>query len=120
MKFQWLVRRRIFSQWIADGKHRTKAMPHVKSYCRVSPDLTKLAYFLLTSANLSKSAWGNNIQKDGGSYVRSYEMGVMFLPEFFSEEYFEIANLNKNKKLFPFMYDLPLTPYKKDDYPWCN
>lgn len=88
----------------------------------MSPGLNKLAYFLLTSANLSKSAWGNNIQKDGGSYIRSYEVGVMFLPKFFDEEYFEIQNTTErnNKILFPFMYDLPLTPYKKDDYPWCN
>ncbi|CAG9772390.1 unnamed protein product [Ceutorhynchus assimilis] len=109
-------------QWKADEKHRTRAMPHIKSYCRISPNLNKLAYFLLTSANLSKSAWGNPIQKDGGSSIRSYEMGVMFLPNFFDEEYFKINNStdNKNSHLFPFMYDLPLTPYKKDDYPWCN
>ncbi|XP_066145363.1 probable tyrosyl-DNA phosphodiesterase [Euwallacea fornicatus] len=109
-------------QWIADGKHRTRAMPHIKSYCRISPNLSKLAYFLLTSANLSKSAWGNVMQKNGASYVRSYEMGVMFLPKFFNEEYFEICDTEDrtNKSLFPFMYDLPLTPYQKNDYPWCN
>lgn len=97
-------------------------MPHIKSYCRVSPCLSKLAWFLITSANLSKSAWGSGLQKDKGVYVRSYEAGVMFLPQFFDEEYFEIAaTLNgKNKKLFPFMYDLPLTEYKSSDYPWCN
>ncbi|KAL1506295.1 hypothetical protein ABEB36_005686 [Hypothenemus hampei] len=119
-KQRWL--QTYMHQWMANGKNRTRAMPHIKSYCRVSPNLTKLAFFLLTSANLSKSAWGNNIQKDGGSYVRSYEMGVMFLPKFFDEEYFEIENSTerKNDMLFPFMYDLPLTSYNKDDYPWCN
>uniref|UniRef100_A0AAR5QH68 PBZ-type domain-containing protein n=1 Tax=Dendroctonus ponderosae TaxID=77166 RepID=A0AAR5QH68_DENPD len=117
-KQRWL--QTYMHQWIADARHRTRAMPHIKSYCRVSPGLDKLAYFLLTSANLSKSAWGNNIQKDGGCYIRSYEMGVMFLPRFFDEEFFEISNPTTTKALFPFIYDLPLTPYKKDDYPWCN
>lgn len=97
-------------------------MPHIKSYCRVSPCLTKLAYYLLTSANLSKSAWGGPFAKDNGVYVRSYEAGVMFLPKFFDEDYFEIKRTlnSKNKNVFPFMYDLPLVPYRATDYPWCN
>ncbi|XP_057651302.1 probable tyrosyl-DNA phosphodiesterase [Diorhabda carinulata] len=109
-------------QWKAESYGRTRAMPHIKTYCRISPCLSKLAYFLLTSANLSKSAWGGPFGKDMGVYVRSYEVGVLFLPIFFDEEYLEISNTNnrKNKNLFPFMYELPLTPYKKDDYPWCN
>ncbi|XP_044747626.1 probable tyrosyl-DNA phosphodiesterase [Coccinella septempunctata] len=109
-------------QWKADRLQRSRAMPHIKSYTRVSPCLTKLAYYLLTSANLSKSAWGGNIQKDQGVYIRSYEVGVLFLPELFEEEYFEISQTlsSKNSNVFPFMYDLPLTPYKSDDYPWCN
>nr|CAH7733886.1 unnamed protein product [Callosobruchus chinensis] len=109
-------------QWKAEAYGRSRAMPHIKSYCRVSPCLTKLAYFLLTSANLSKAAWGGPFNKDGSVYVRSYEAGVLFLPKFFDQEYFEIKNTpaNKNGTLFPFMYDLPLTPYRKDDYPWCN
>ncbi|XP_060531183.1 probable tyrosyl-DNA phosphodiesterase isoform X2 [Cylas formicarius] len=119
-KQKWL--HNYLHQWKADKRHRSRAMPHIKSYCRVSPCLNKLSYFLLTSANLSKSAWGSNIQKDGGSYVRSCEVGVLFLPSFFDEDYFEIQNTitNKNKQLFPLMYDLPLTAYKKEDYPWCN
>lgn len=112
----------IFSHWMADVTGRSRVMPHIKSYCRISPCLTKLAWFLLTSANISKSAWGGNIQRDSSVYVRSYEVGVMFLPHFFDEEYFFISNVNvdEEKKLFPFMYDLPLTSYNSSDYPWCN
>lgn len=96
-------------------------MPHIKSYCRVSPCLSKLAWFLLTSANLSKSAWGGNIQRDKAISVRSYEVGVMFLPKFFDCEYFYIENSdNYEGTLFPFMYDLPLTSYSSNDTPWCN
>ncbi|XP_050498259.1 probable tyrosyl-DNA phosphodiesterase [Diabrotica virgifera virgifera] len=119
-KQKWL--QEYMYQWKAASHGRTRAMPHIKTYCRVSPCLSKIAYFLLTSANLSKSAWGSGFGKDMGVYIRSYEAGVLFLPPFFDEEYFEIstADNNKNKRLFPFMYDLPLTSYKRDDYPWCN
>ncbi|KAJ3650648.1 hypothetical protein Zmor_016734 [Zophobas morio] len=119
-KQKWL--QTYLHQWKADKLNRSRAMPHIKTYCRVSPCLSKLAWFLVTSANISKSAWGGNLQKDRATYIRSYEAGVMFLPKFFDEEYFEIASTlsNKNKKLFPFLYDLPLTEYKSSDYPWCN
>ncbi|XP_018573355.1 probable tyrosyl-DNA phosphodiesterase isoform X2 [Anoplophora glabripennis] len=119
-KQRWL--QEYMHQWKAEAYGRTRAMPHIKTYCRVSPCLTKLAYFLVTSANLSKSAWGGPVGKDSGVYVRSYEVGVLYLPKFFDEEYLEIKRTlsSKNKKLFPFMYDLPLVPYKSDDYPWCN
>lgn len=109
------------SQWKADHSHRTKAMPHIKTYCRVSPCTSKLAWFLITSANISKSAWGGNIQKNSSSYVRSYEVGVLFLPTYFEEDSFPIKDFeNSGRKLFPFMYDIPLTSYKSSDQPWCS
>lgn len=57
-----------------------------------------------------------------GVHVRSYEVGVMFLPKFFGDEYFEIENTvqRKSKNIFPLMYDLPLVGYRSNDYPWCN
>nr|XP_022901658.1 probable tyrosyl-DNA phosphodiesterase [Onthophagus taurus] len=102
-------------KWSADSLSRTRAMPHIKTYCRISPCKSKLAWFLLTSANISKAAWGGGIQRDGGIYVRSYEAGVMFFPSFFNQEHFEIG-----KDTFPFMYDTTLKNYGSDDYPWCN
>ncbi|XP_029987014.1 tyrosyl-DNA phosphodiesterase 1 isoform X2 [Sphaeramia orbicularis] len=55
-----------FHRWKANTTGRTHAMPHIKTYMRVSPDFTQLAWFLITSANLSKAAWGalekNNTQ----------------------------------------------------------
>lgn len=53
-------------------------MPHIKLYTRPSPDQTSLAWVILTSANLSKAAWGQDT-KDG-SLVRSWEAGVVWLP----------------------------------------
>lgn len=61
-------------------------MPHIKTYARVSPCGRHLAWFHLTSANLSKAAWGKVQEPKGksgspGLYVMSYEAGVLFLPK---------------------------------------
>lgn len=57
-------------------------MPHIKSYCRVSPCCTEMSWFLLTSANLSKAAWGRQMKSDRSNYIISHEAGVLFLPQF--------------------------------------
>jgi hypothetical protein len=74
------------SEWKSDQRHRSKAMPHIKTYARVSPCGRHLAWFHLTSANLSKAAWGKLQQpkRSGGGpglYVMSYEAGVLFAPK---------------------------------------
>jgi len=56
-------------------------MPHIKTYCRVSPDWKKVAWFLLTSANLSKAAWGRSTHQGSGQNIMSYEAGVLFVPQ---------------------------------------
>lgn len=38
----------VFSRWKADSTGRSHAMPHIKTYMRVSPDYTELAWFLVT------------------------------------------------------------------------
>lgn len=40
------------SQWIAESTGRTRAAPHIKSYCRVSKDGNRAAWFLLTRYEL--------------------------------------------------------------------
>ena len=53
-KQPWL--RDYLYQWKSDKWSRTRAMPHIKTYSQVQEK--KAAYVLLTSANLSKAAWG--------------------------------------------------------------
>lgn len=53
-------------------------MPHIKTFTRYSGQ--KLAWFLLTSANLSKAAWGALQKNNSQLMIRSYELGVLFLP----------------------------------------
>ncbi|CUG89697.1 tyrosyl-DNA phosphatase (tyr1), putative [Bodo saltans] len=67
------------------GTHpRNHAMPHIKSYSRfhrvMGSGSGTLDWFLLTSSNLSRAAWGE-YQKGGAQVqIRSYELGVLFHP----------------------------------------
>ncbi|XP_036118694.1 tyrosyl-DNA phosphodiesterase 1 isoform X3 [Molossus molossus] len=73
-----------FHKWSAETSGRSHAMPHIKTYMRPSPDFSQIAWFLVTSANLSKAAWGA-LEKNGAQLmIRSYELGVLFLPSAFN------------------------------------
>ncbi|ONM57972.1 Tyrosyl-DNA phosphodiesterase 1 [Zea mays] len=56
-----------------------RAMPHIKTFTRYSGQ--NIAWFLLTSANLSKAAWGALQKNNTQLMIRSYELGVLFLPQ---------------------------------------
>ncbi|KAJ3032767.1 tyrosyl-DNA phosphodiesterase 1, partial [Rhizophlyctis rosea] len=66
----------LLHKWSATKAGRDKCMPHIKTFCRVTED-GEVGWFLLTSANLSKAAWGS-LEKGGKQLmVRSYELGVL-------------------------------------------
>ncbi|NXD14536.1 TYDP1 phosphodiesterase, partial [Nothocercus nigrocapillus] len=114
-----------FHKWSAEVSGRSHAMPHIKTYMRPSPDFQKIAWFLVTSANLSKAAWGA-LEKNGTQLmIRSYELGVLFLPSAFGLEkgYFHVkGKLHSESKdpvtSFPVPYDLPPEQYGSKDRPW--
>ncbi|XP_062974016.1 tyrosyl-DNA phosphodiesterase 1 [Elgaria multicarinata webbii] len=112
-----------FHKWSAETSGRSHAMPHIKTYMRASPDFQKIAWFLVTSANLSKAAWGA-FEKNGTQLmIRSYELGVLFLPSEFGVDtgYFQVKEniFSDNPVLsFPVPYDLPLEKYESKDRPW--
>jgi hypothetical protein len=62
---------------MAQGRHR--AMPHIKSYVRAAED-GEVAWCIITSANLSNSAWGQLQLKDEQLQIRHYELGCLFTP----------------------------------------
>ncbi|KAL0031162.1 hypothetical protein WJX77_006853 [Trebouxia sp. C0004] len=65
-------------KWGGEPWGRQRAMPHIKSYTRYEGQ--QVAWFILASHNLSKAAWGA-VQKQGTQlFIRSFELGVMFLP----------------------------------------
>ncbi|XP_060817013.1 probable tyrosyl-DNA phosphodiesterase [Bombus pascuorum] len=106
-------------QWKATRTARDKAMPHIKTYTRISPNLDKIPWFVLTSANLSKAAWG--IARNDSHHIYSYEAGVVFIPHFVTgSTTFPIKNEEDGVPVFPIPYDLPLTRYGSGDKPFVT
>ncbi|KAJ3186535.1 tyrosyl-DNA phosphodiesterase 1 [Gaertneriomyces sp. JEL0708] len=127
-------------QWSAKRAGRERAMPHIKTFTRVSPTGT-IAWFLLTSSNLSKAAWGS-FEKGGTQLmIRSYELGVLLAPHHFQAfpgQRLLLRNVtpdvapnidlvasapstsNAGDVVVPIRlpYDLPLVPYEAEDEPW--
>ncbi|GBP52737.1 Probable tyrosyl-DNA phosphodiesterase [Eumeta japonica] len=92
-------------------------MPHIKSYIRISPDAKKAAYYVLTSGNVSKAAWGTFNKGNGALRIMSYEAGVMFLPSFvLNKDFFSLDKSDNDHLSVP--YDLPPVPYEEDMSPW--
>lgn len=104
-------------QWKSQSRNRDRAMPHIKSYCRYSGD--GLFWFVLTSANMSKSAWG--VTK-GSLNINSYEVGIALFPRvMLGTDYFPM-NENQQKDGTPILklpFDIPLEPYAAEDQPFC-
>ena len=115
-------------------------MPHIKSYARFDPSEERageLDWAIVTSCNLSKAAWGT-LQKNKTQFmIRSYELGVMFLPPILKREkdgalprlvtigsraadHFDVAGPgNPSVESLPLPYNFPLTTYNpKKDEPW--
>ncbi|KAI6651995.1 Tyrosyl-DNA phosphodiesterase 1-like isoform X1 [Oopsacas minuta] len=118
---------RYLHQWNSSRYGRSRASPHIKTYMRCSPDCSSLAWLLLTSANLSKAAWGT-LQKDDSQFmIRSYELGVLFLPQDqvtplesypVSEPSDDISLYYARRDSVLIPIDLPLVDYQKTDEPW--
>lgn len=124
-------------EWNAEISKRTRHTPHIKSYCSYSSNEdtntsnTEIEWFLLTSSNLSKSAWGVP-SKNNTVTIKSYELGVMLFPMFHFKKDSKYHNPNSKLKnisltdpcntlnglLIP--YDLPPTKYSKDDITWAS
>jgi tyrosyl-DNA phosphodiesterase-1 len=117
---------------------RGPAAPHIKTYIRFSDQTQKtIDWAMVTSANLSKQAWGDVINKKDEIWIQSYEAGVVVWPALFGDSDTvmvpvfgkdmpvpeDAINEHGKKKGtvvgFRMPYDLPLCPYKADDKPWC-
>lgn len=118
-KQRWLDS--FFHRWKSERLGRTAASPHIKTYTRLSPSGKQIAWLLVTSANLSKAAWGA-LEKNGSQLmIRSYELGVLLFPGNFGQATTFVVSdeAGGNGALFlPLPYDVPLVPYTKDDEPW--
>jgi tyrosyl-DNA phosphodiesterase-1 len=128
---------------------RGSAAPHIKTYIRFSDAAqTRIDWAMLTSANLSKQAWGEVRNTNGEVWVQSWEAGVVVWPALFGEnasmvpvfgrdgpgegdvdvdgrggrEGREVGSQGgdgeKTVVGFRMPYNLPLQPYKMDEVPW--
>eukprot|EP00299_Pterocystis_sp_00344_P006181 c17964_g1_i1.p1 GENE.c17964_g1_i1~~c17964_g1_i1.p1 ORF type:complete len:500 (+),score=93.51 c17964_g1_i1:26-1525(+) len=76
-----------FSMWCrwSNPSHPSPSahvMPHIKTYTRYHPN-GRLAWFALTSCNLSQAAWG--VQQKANFFVRSWELGVLVIPSLLAQ-----------------------------------
>lgn len=106
-------------QWNSKSRNCDRAMPHIKSYCRYSDD--GLFWFVLTSANMSKSAWG--VTKGNALLINSYEVGVAFFPRVILDGKNQFP-MNEQQQIneTPILrlpFDVPPVPYERDDAPFC-
>jgi tyrosyl-DNA phosphodiesterase-1 len=119
---------------------RGPAAPHIKTYIRFSDQEHKtIDWAMVTSANLSKQAWGDVVNKKDEIWIQSWEAGVVVWPALFAEPDAEKevvmvpvfakdmpgsddeSSENKDRTVVGFRmpYDLPLQSYASMDKPWC-
>lgn len=103
-------------QWESGMWGRSRIVPHIKSYCRVAPNKESVAWFLLTSSNLSKAAWGQYEKERSQLMIRSYELGVLFIGPDPLPVWDRVKEPNGTGIIIP--YDVPPKPYTKTDKPW--
>ncbi|KDO33589.1 hypothetical protein SPRG_19221 [Saprolegnia parasitica CBS 223.65] len=104
---------------------RTRVMPHIKTFARIGVDGT-LDFALLTSANLSQAAWGSYQKQKSQFMIRSYELGVLFLPTPSQRLVWSGARTTDNdddddasRLRCPLPYKWPPTTYNtRQDEPW--
>jgi tyrosyl-DNA phosphodiesterase-1 len=100
---------------------RGSAAPHIKTYIRFSNEEHKtIDWAMVTSANLSKQAWGDVVNKKEETWIQSWETGVVVWPSLFSPHHLrrhpgpifatlsELAQAVKNVIMVPvFGNDMP-------------
>jgi tyrosyl-DNA phosphodiesterase-1 len=75
-----------FVKFLPVNESRRDITPHMKSYCCYDSGIAAdssapmpLAFYLMTSANLSKPAWGEMQKNETQFTIRNFEMGVLIM-----------------------------------------
>lgn len=114
---------------VRDGG-RQRAAPHIKTYIRYGQK--GIDWALVTSANLSKQAWGETANTSGEMRISSYEIGVLVWPSLYDENAVMLPTFRKDEPAADaagveagqtvvgvrIPYSLPLQPYAKTETPW--
>lgn len=117
--------------------HRGLAAPHIKTYIRFTDHSHKtIDWAIVTSANLSRQAWGDVVNKKDEVWIQSFEAGVVVWPELCAENSVMVPVFGRDmpgpedcdgegecsrKTVMGFRmpYDLPLRAYEAGEGPWC-
>ena len=116
------VPREMFCRWTKDGpssdfvKAREEAMGHIKTWTRVSGDGSTVRWSIMTSANLSGSAWGN--VRDGGRtlHIMHWELGVLVTPSILGAPL--RTTQGTEGAIVPLPFPCPPRPYAQGDVPF--
>ncbi|GJN66903.1 hypothetical protein PLIIFM63780_004372 [Purpureocillium lilacinum] len=115
---------------LSDGG-RNRAAPHIKTYIRYN-SRGSLDWAILTSANLSKQAWGEAAKSGGEMRIASWEIGVLTWPELYGESSVMVSSFktdtptigdDEHREKGPVVglrvpYSLPLQRYGSEEEPW--
>ncbi|KAK2606070.1 hypothetical protein QQS21_003465, partial [Conoideocrella luteorostrata] len=110
---------------------RDTAAPHIKTYIRYN-DKDSIDWAILTSANISKQAWGEASKQSGEMRVASWEVGVLIWPELFGKDALMVGTFQSDSpdSMSPkdgfnpvlvglrIPYSLPLQQYTSREVPW--
>lgn len=111
---------------------RNRAAPHIKTYVRYNQN-NSIDWALLTSANVSKQAWGEALRSTSGEVrIASWELGVMVWPGLLSDDGVMVSSFQSDTlDASPFAesqqtliglrmpYSMPLQAYGSDEVPWA-
>ncbi|KAI3332224.1 tyrosyl-DNA phosphodiesterase [Xylariaceae sp. AK1471] len=111
---------------------RKRAAPHIKTYIRYGEK--SIDWALLTSANVSKQAWGEATNKAGEVRIASWEIGVLVWPELLAgdTEAKMVGTFKTDRSMkeddvddgdspvvgLRIPYSLPLQKYGSSEVPW--
>lgn len=111
---------------------RGRAAPHIKTYIRYGEK--SIDWALLTSANVSKQAWGEAPNASREMRIASWEIGVLVWPELLADKAKMVGTFKtdtpsesslvaQNDDTCPLVglripYDLPLKRYGPNEKPW--
>ncbi|GKT45619.1 putative U3 small nucleolar RNA-associated protein 13 [Colletotrichum spaethianum] len=106
---------------------RKRAAPHIKTYIRYGDK--SIDWALVTSANISKQAWGEAAGASQEVRIASWEIGVLVWPSAITDKATMVGTFETDMPSkdvgdgdpvvgMRIPYNLPLQAYGKDEIPW--
>ena len=123
----------LYHRWSGEGGfERSRHVPHIKTYYQLSPDHQSMEWFVLTSHNMSRAAWGEKQMSSYGArqlFIRHWELGVFVSPNtvgptsatrLMPATLSSTTGKDPDAVLIPIPYPLSPEPYRRhQDHPWA-